>query len=69
MLIESSLALIYPQTITYYQVDDQVYSPAEVAAVNTFNTFLDAIDGVGRSPNTIAYSLIVLVILHVQCLR
>lgn len=38
--------MIYPQTITLYQTDDQVYSPAEVALVNTFNTFLDALDGV-----------------------
>lgn len=28
-----------------YQVDDQHYSPAEVAVDNTFNTFLDALDG------------------------
>lgn len=45
-LISFSISLIYPQTVTLYQVDDQIYSPAEVALVNTFNTFLDAIDGV-----------------------
>jgi tripeptidyl-peptidase-1 len=37
--------LIYPQQVTLYQTDDQIYSPAEVADVNTFNTFLDALDG------------------------
>jgi hypothetical protein len=29
-----------------YQVDDQLYEPAEVATTNLFNTFLDALDGV-----------------------
>lgn len=43
--IDIAIALIYPQTTTLYQTDDQIYSPAEVADVNTFNTFLDAIDG------------------------
>ncbi|KAI1881460.1 hypothetical protein JX265_000286 [Neoarthrinium moseri] len=38
-------ALIYPQNVTLYQVDDQIYAPVEVAGVNLFNTFLDAIDG------------------------
>ena len=38
--IDIATALIYPQTITLYQVDDQVYGPKEVALVNTFNTFL-----------------------------
>jgi tripeptidyl-peptidase-1 len=38
--------LIYPQTVTLYQTDDQIYAPQEVALVNTFNTFLDALDGV-----------------------
>jgi hypothetical protein len=38
--------LLYPQTVTLYQVDDQIISPAEVALVNKFNTFLDALDGV-----------------------
>lgn len=42
----NSYSLIYPQTITLYQVDDQIYEPAEVATTNLFNTFLDALDGV-----------------------
>jgi tripeptidyl-peptidase-1 len=37
--------LIYPQTVTLYQVDDQIYEPEEVATTNLFNTFLDALDG------------------------
>ena len=37
--------MIYPQQVTLYQTDDQIYSPLEVADVNTFNTFLDALDG------------------------
>jgi hypothetical protein len=41
-----SFALIYPQTVTLYQVDDQIYSVEEVATTNIFNTFLDALDGV-----------------------
>jgi hypothetical protein len=42
----NSFSLIYPQTVTLYQVDDQLYEPAEVATTNLFNTFLDALDGV-----------------------
>lgn len=41
-----SQALIYPQNVTLYQVDDQIYEPEEVATTNLFNTFLDALDGV-----------------------
>lgn len=40
-----SFSLIYPQSITLYQVDDAYYAPREVALNNTFNTFLDALDG------------------------
>jgi tripeptidyl-peptidase I len=43
--IDIGQSLIYPQTITLYQVDDQLYEPAEVATTNVFNTFLDALDG------------------------
>lgn len=42
----ASYALIYPQSVTLYQVDDQIYEPQEVATTNLFNTFLDALDGV-----------------------
>lgn len=38
--------MIYPQEVVLYQVDDQLYEPAEVATTNLFNTFLDALDGV-----------------------
>lgn len=38
-------SLIYPQSVTLYQVDDSYYAPREVAVDNTFNTFLDALDG------------------------
>ena len=41
-----SFSLIYPQTVTLYQVDDQLYEPEEVETTNLFNTFLDALDGV-----------------------
>lgn len=44
-----STVLIYPQNVTVYQVDDEFYGPAEVAQVNKFNTFLDALDGVSIS--------------------
>ncbi|KKK13562.1 hypothetical protein P175DRAFT_0483455 [Aspergillus ochraceoroseus IBT 24754] len=43
--IEMTLSLIYPQEVVLYQVDDQLYEPAEVATTNLFNTFLDALDG------------------------
>jgi hypothetical protein len=47
-------SLIYPQEVVLYQVDDQLYEPAEVATTNLFNTFLDALDGVCmRMPYTI----------------
>lgn len=38
-------ALIYPQSVIVYQVDDKIYAPKEIARDNTFNTFLDALDG------------------------
>ncbi|KAK9776698.1 putative Peptidase S53 domain-containing protein [Seiridium cardinale] len=38
-------SLTYPQNVTLYQVDDQIYEPEEVATTNLFNTFLDALDG------------------------
>lgn len=47
-LRNSSYSLIYPQSVTLYQVDDQIYEPKEVATTNLFNTFLDALDGVGQ---------------------
>lgn len=44
-LICFSNILIYPQTVTLYQTDDDIYEPQEVATTNLFNTFLDALDG------------------------
>jgi tripeptidyl-peptidase-1 len=52
----SSFSLIYPQTVTLYQVDDQLYEPVEVATTNLFNTFLDALDGVSISTRIIRQS-------------
>jgi tripeptidyl-peptidase-1 len=49
---KNSYALIYPQTVTLYQVDDQIYEPEEVATTNLFNTFLDALDGVSHASCT-----------------
>jgi hypothetical protein len=49
LLIRISYALIYPQSVTLYQVDDQIYEPIEVATTNLFNTFLDALDGVSHA--------------------
>jgi tripeptidyl-peptidase I len=46
MLTHARYSLIYPQQLTLYQVDDQIYEPEEVATTNLFNTFLDALDGV-----------------------
>jgi len=43
--IDMAFSLIYPQTVTLYQVDDQIYEPEEIATTNLFNTFLDALDG------------------------
>lgn len=43
--IDMAYSLIYPQTVTLYQVDDQIYEPEEVVTTNLFNTFLDALDG------------------------
>ncbi|KAF7194030.1 Aorsin [Pseudocercospora fuligena] len=39
------ISLVYSQSIIVYQVDDANYAPKEVAVDNTFNTFLDALDG------------------------
>ncbi|MCJ1355544.1 MAG: hypothetical protein MMC33_005536 [Icmadophila ericetorum] len=43
--IDMAYSLIYPQEVTLYQTDDQIYEPEEVATTNVFNTFLDALDG------------------------
>lgn len=43
--IDLATSLIYPQKVINYQVDDSYYAPREVALDNTFNTFLDALDG------------------------
>ncbi|KAJ6179418.1 hypothetical protein N7519_009879 [Penicillium mononematosum] len=43
--IDMAYSLIYPQSITLYQVDDQTYEPEEEKTTNLFNTFLDALDG------------------------
>lgn len=37
--------IIYPQTITLYQTDDDYYSNSPDGPAGGFNTFLDAIDG------------------------
>ncbi|CZS98426.1 related to serine protease [Rhynchosporium agropyri] len=41
--IQIATSLVYPQTVTLYQVDDDIYGPGQVAVL--FNTFLDALDG------------------------
>lgn len=43
--IQLSYPLIYPQTITLYQTDDQYYADSANPGTGLFNTFLDAIDG------------------------
>jgi tripeptidyl-peptidase I len=43
--LDIGISLVYPQTVVLYQVDDAIYAPKEVALDNTFNTFLDALDG------------------------
>lgn len=37
--------MVYPQSVVVYQVDDENYAVAEYVKANTFNTFLDALDG------------------------
>ncbi|KAK5693413.1 hypothetical protein LTR97_009982 [Elasticomyces elasticus] len=43
--LDIGIALVYPQSVVVYQVDDAIYAPQEVALDNTFNTFLDSLDG------------------------
>lgn len=43
--IDVAYSLIYPQTVTLYQTDDQIYSVGDLDTTNLFNTFLDALDG------------------------
>ena len=43
--LDIGISLVYPQSVIVYQVDDGIYAPQEVALENTFNTFLDALDG------------------------
>jgi hypothetical protein len=64
---DASYSLIYPQSVTLYQVDDQLYEPEEVATTNLFNTFLDALDGVSYMVLDIKCNLLICpVLLHVQ---
>lgn len=43
--MQLAISLVYPQQVINYQVDDAYYAPKEIAKDNTFNTFLDALDG------------------------
>jgi tripeptidyl-peptidase-1 len=43
---ELAYPLIYPQTITLYQTDDLYYATNLNATSGSFNTLLDALDGV-----------------------
>lgn len=47
---EVAYPIIYPQTVTVYQVDDEYYHLYQVQYTGLFNTFLDAIDSVGLVP-------------------
>jgi hypothetical protein len=71
MPIASRQALTYPQNITLYQVDDQIYEPVEVATTNLFNTFLDALDGVwpGTSKSWLTYADMNIVVLQLFGIR
>jgi tripeptidyl-peptidase-1 len=41
--LQIGFALVYPTIPTVYQVDDRHYAPKEIARINLFNTFLDAV--------------------------
>ncbi|KAK4897639.1 hypothetical protein LTR27_004785 [Elasticomyces elasticus] len=43
--LDIGIALVHPQSVVVYQVDDAIYAPQEVVLDNTFNTFLDSLDG------------------------
>ena len=43
--LQLAYPIVYPQGITYYQVDDDVWSDSEYTRLGLFNTFLDALDG------------------------
>ncbi|KAK4494732.1 hypothetical protein PRZ48_014088 [Zasmidium cellare] len=43
--VDIVISLVYPQSVLVYQVDDENYAVAELSKANTFNTFLDALDG------------------------
>ncbi|KAI0484995.1 Pro-kumamolisin, activation domain-containing protein [Xylariaceae sp. FL0804] len=43
--LDIAIPLLYPQTVTLYQVDDPIYAAEDLATTNLFNTFLDALDG------------------------
>lgn len=43
--LDLSISLIYPQTVTIYQVDDLPNSSGETGAAGFLNTFFDSIDG------------------------
>lgn len=59
--------MIYPQTVTLYQVDDDLYEPVEVATTNLFNTFLDALDGVSLS--RLILDIFILTLRHSRTVR
>ncbi|KAH6660863.1 peptidase S8/S53 domain-containing protein [Truncatella angustata] len=43
--IDVAYPIVYPQSLTVYQVDDEYYHLYQVQYTGLFNTFLDAIDG------------------------
>lgn len=49
--LDMAFSLIYPQTVTLYQTDDQIYATGELNGTldGFLNTFLDALDGVSVS--------------------
>lgn len=53
--LDMAYSLIYPQTVTLYQTDDPVYAVEELNGTfdGFLNTFLDAIDGVSGSHDTV----------------
>ena len=48
--LQLAYPLVYPQTLTLYQTNDDSSEESSKASSGLFNTFLDAIDGVSNDP-------------------
>jgi tripeptidyl-peptidase I len=67
---ELAYPILWPQGTVLFQTDDINYATGIIATAGSFNTFLDAIDGVSLSIWLLGpINSVVIVVLHLLCVR